>query len=299
MKTILVTGASGFIGKHVLPILLEKNYLIHATTSNTKKLIDHSHLTWHTVNLLDTLAIETLLEKTLPTHLIHLAWFAKPVLYWTSPINLEWLASSLHLLNKFIEVGGKRAVFTGSCAEYDWTQGHCHEFNTPCIPQELYGRAKYSLFLLSDMIAKQHNLSFAWARLFYLFGEHEHPDRLIPTAIRNFLNKKKFQINNDYQIRDFLYVADVADALVALLKSDVEGPVNIASGHSMTLKELINLIASKLRADHLIQYGETNTFKNTLLTADTTRLFSEIKWQPNFSFNTAIDNTITWWKTTK
>lgn len=86
MKRVIVTGATGFIGRHTLKILKERGFDVHAVTSknSSNNCIDYN---WHTINLLDYQQIRDLLSKVQPTHLLHLAWYAVPGRYWTSEEN--------------------------------------------------------------------------------------------------------------------------------------------------------------------------------------------------------------------
>lgn len=294
MKSVLITGATGFIGRHTIIPLLNKNFQIHATFNKTKPLADFD-ITWHQIDLLEESSIENLLQKTAPTHLLHLAWYMKHQEYWNSPFNLAWVNSSIQLLNAFIKAKGKRAVFVGTCAEYDWKSGLCHEFLTPCNPNSLYGKAKRNLYTQCDEIIHQKNLSFAWARLFFLFGANEYPARLIPSAINNLLNQRKFEVKNGHHIRDFMYVMDVADALASLLDSEVNGPVNIASGQAVLIKDLMSLIADQLGEPKAINL-QTSLETPTEVIADISRLRTEVKWQPHHSMNSALEKTISWWR---
>lgn len=298
MKSVLVTGATGFIGRHTLQPLLDRNFVVHAVHSGRLPILAHPNLHWHAIDLHHTQAIQHLFKSLEVTHLLHLAWYVKPTEYRTSIHNLTWLTSSIDLLKAFIQFNGKRAVFTGSSAEYDWKYGHCKEFLTPLHPQTLYGTVKHALHLLSDSLANSNKVSFAWARLFFLFGEHEYAERLVSSMICHLLQNKPFHLQNGYQIRDFMYVKDVADAMVALLDSNVKGPVNIASGHPISLKDLLVMISNKLGRHHLINltsaYGANE--KDKLLLADTTRLQSEVDWHPSYTLDAALNETISWWK---
>lgn len=293
MKSILVTGASGFVGRHTLQSLLHADLLIHAVSSRSSPTLNHPSIIWHQINLHNESAVEKLLQTIEPYYLLHLAWYTKHNEYWTSIENQQWLNTSIHLLQSFAENGGKRALLTGTCAEYDWQNGWCDEKQTACSPNSLYGQTKYDLFLKSQEIAVEKKISLAWARLFFLFGKHEYPERLIPSAIHHLLNKQFFAINNGNYIRDFMYVEDVAHALATTLLSNVTGPINIASGQACTLQEIIFKIADKLNSKHLINCKENEAHS---ITANVLRLHNEVKWQPRFSLDTAIDETISWWQ---
>ena len=95
-----------------------------------------------------------------------------------------------------------------------------------------------------------------------------------------------------------MYVADVASAFVALLNSDIQGPVNIASGEAITLKDVVERIATKLGRPKLLKLGarSTNLQDPPLLLADISRLKDELGWQPSFDIDRGLDETIAWWK---
>lgn len=112
MAKILVTGATGLIGQYAVPQLTKAGHEVLAVSRSGKGPAGVS------LNLHDTEAVSSFLKSSRPEYLLHLAWNVDPG-YMTAPDNLDWVASSLHLLKIFAAEGGKRAVFTGSCIEYD------------------------------------------------------------------------------------------------------------------------------------------------------------------------------------
>ena len=167
MKSVLVTGANGFIGRHCLPLLLSNGYEVHAI-SRKKSLEKQHNLNWVQADLLDPKQISILINQINPSHLLHLAWCTKPGEYWTSLENLNWVLSSMQLLQEFIDNGGNRVVMAGTCAEYDWTDGHCKEDVTPLRPKTLYGISKHALGNILSNLTKKANVSSAWGRVFFL-----------------------------------------------------------------------------------------------------------------------------------
>lgn len=297
MKKVLITGATGFIGRHCLPLLLERGYEVHATSS--KKPVNNSaDITWHQVNLLDLGKIPVLMSEVQPSHLLHFAWYTVPEKYWTSVENLHWVQASISLLTEFVRHGGQRVVMAGSCAEYDWQHGYCSEVTTPLAPTALYGICKHSLQLMMSAFSKQTGLSSAWGRVFFLFGPHEHRDRLVAYVIRYLLRGEPALCSHGRQIRDFLYVQDVANAFVRLLESGVSGPVNIASGQKVALRELIYNIAAKLKREDLVQLGAVSMSQEEppLVVADVRRLHDEVGCTPKYDLDHGLDQTIEWWK---
>jgi len=186
MKKVLVTGATGFIGQYCLPLLLERGFEVHAVTSKDLDEAE-SDIYWYRADLLDSEQAKRVMAKVKPSHLLHLAWHTVPGEYWTSTENLRWVQASLDLLQNFVSHGGYRVVMAGTCAEYDWKWGFCSEDTTPLTPETLYGVCKHSLQSMLDAFSKQTGLSSAWGRIFFVYGPHEHPGRLVSSVIRSVL----------------------------------------------------------------------------------------------------------------
>jgi nucleoside-diphosphate-sugar epimerase len=189
-------------------------------------------------------------------------------------------------------------VSAGSCLEYDWTYGYCSENRTPCNPRTAYGVSKHALQLLTSAYTAQTELPGAWGRIFFLYGPHEHPDRLVASVIRSLLAQQPARCSHGNQVRDYLFVQDVADAFVALVESTATGCVNIASGRPVTLKEIVTRIGALLGRSNLIQFGAippaaTDT---PLVVADVTHLEQTLAWRPRYDLESGLARTIDWWR---
>ena len=301
MKRVLVTGSSGFIGRHCLPFLLERGYELHGVVSENGLQLDIPGVEWHVADLLNPIRAQSLIEGVEPTHLLHFAWYAKPGEYWASLENLRWLQAGLDILEVFKRCGGQRVLMAGTCAEYDWRYGYCSEHITPLNPATLYGLCKKSLYEILMLFARQEGLSASWGRIFFLYGSNEYPSRLIPSVVNSLLAGKPALCTIGNQIRDFMHVGDVASAFSALLDSEVVGAVNIASGEPVTIKNIILRIAEKLDRYDLVQFGAIPTPKAEppLLLADVNRLKNELGWMPSVSLDAGLDKTIDWWSRQK
>lgn len=298
MKRLLITGATGFVGRHCLTRLIKrKAFEVHAVTSQKidKNLGD---VQWYQVDLLEHEQLHKLVSHVKATHLLHLAWYLVPGKCWQSLENIRWVQASLDLLQAFINNGGQRAVYTGTCAEYDWRYGYLSEEVTPLNPDSLYGVCKHSLQRLVEEVGKRTTLSTAWARIFFLYGPHENPTRLVSSVVRALLLGQKAFCSHGSQVRDYLYVQDVADALLKLLDCDVQGPVNIASGNPIKIKKIVKKIEKKLNGEDLVQMGALSTGEDepAFLVGDTTRLKDLLGWQAEISLDQGLDKTITWWR---
>jgi nucleoside-diphosphate-sugar epimerase len=297
MKKIILTGAAGFIGWHCIPPLLSRGYEIHAVTSRTIP-PPASRVQWHTLDLLNSDQVDDLVMSVHPTHILHLAWFTAPGTYWTSPENLKWVRASEHLAGEFKRSGGKRIVTAGTCAEYDWSNGYCVEGVTQIKPATPYGEAKHLLHERMDEIFRDSAISSAWGRLFFPFGPGEHPSKLVSSVISALLQGNPAPCSEGSQVRDYLYVEDVAEAFVQLLDSPVTGPVNIGSGIPVSIREIIELIGEKTGRPDLIRYGGISGLgpETPTIVADNHRLLEEVGWRQKHDLKSGIDKTIAYWR---
>ena len=297
MSRVLITGATGFIGRQCLEKLFAWGYECHAVSLKAQG-EDESGIHWHQANLLDPAQISELMRNVQPQYLLHLAWYVVPGKVTTALENYLWVQASLEILRQFKENGGQRVVMAGSCFEYDWRRGYCSELLTPKMPSSFYGHCKHALQGLLQAYADQVGLSSAWGRIFFLYGPREHPSRLVSSVIISILKGEPARCTHGKQIRDYLYVNDVAEASVMLLVSDVTGPVNIASGNPVRLKDIVYKIADKLGSNKLIQLGAIPCAadESPLVVADVRRLWYEVGWKPKYNLDRGLEETISWWK---
>lgn len=269
-KKVLVTGASGFIGRQALPLLIERGYDVHA--------VSHRE-----IDLLNPRDRKKVMDEVQPTHVLHFAWIATPGVYWTSPLNAEWLEATKDLIRLSQEQGVTRFVASGTCME-------APEYSTP------YGEAKTAA---KATVINAEDLSTAWGRIFFLYGPHESPKRLVPAVINALLHDKPALCTHGKQIRDFLHVQDVASAFVALLDSDVTGSVDIGSGKPVMIEDVVMEIGTQLGKPELIQLGAIEAPANepASLVAKAERIQQEVEWKPQFNLEAGIADTIEWWRT--
>ena len=302
VKRILVTGASGFVGRHTLNPLRAHGFEVHGTMA-PKEVLDVEGVVEHGVDLLDPHQVRRLLTDVTPSHLLHLAWYTEHGEFWEASENLDWVGASLTLVRAFHEHGGERMVVAGSCAEYDpggedaCETSTCIEGVTPCNPATLYGISKHALNTLISEFNVRVGISGAWARIFSLFGPNEDPHRLVASVIRALLSGEPAECTHGEQVRDFLHVADAGSALAALVDSSVEGPVNVASGNAAPLRDLLHVLGKHMGRADLIRLGAKPAPENDppILAADTKRLNDEVGWEPAMDLETGLEATIAWW----
>lgn len=295
MKRVLVTGASGFIGRHCLPLLADREYEVFAVARQTST--NPPGVRWCKADLLDESQTKALLAEVRPSHLLHLAWYTEHGKFWRAPDNFAWVRASMTLLEAFHHAGGQRFVQAGTCAEYDWRAGHCLEYETALLPSTEYGTCKNALQQLTAAYAAGTGMSGAWGRIFHLYGPHENPARLVPYVITALLRGQEALCTHGEQVRDFMHAQDTASAFVSLLDSRVEGPVNIGSGQAIALKEVIGIIADHLQCPQLVKLGAVASSSDPpRLTPEVARLRDEVRWSPSFTLRRGLAQTIAWWR---
>lgn len=300
-KRVLVTGASGFIGRWSVPPLIAAGYDVHGTTHAGREMpAQLLGAEMHRLDLLDAAAVESLLGTVQPSHLLHFAWIATPGVYWNSPENTRWLAAGKNLLGSFRASGGVRAVMAGTCAEYDWSRvGVCDERSSPLAAGSItpYAQCKLAMQKALAQFGDAHGVSTAWGRIFFQYGPDEHLDRLVASVITNLLAGREAPCSHGRQIRSFLHVADVGAAFAALLDTSIEGAVNIGSDERVSIAELLGRISLQIGRPDLLRLGARSAPPEPpLLVPDVQRLRDEVGWRPHFTLDEGIADTIGWWR---
>jgi nucleoside-diphosphate-sugar epimerase len=293
VSRVLLTGASGFIGRHALDALLDAGHEVHAVARTLGP--SRPGVTWHAVDLLDG-GTERLLADAEPEVLVHLAWYAEHGKFWSSPENLLWVEASLALLRAFVGVGGRRAVLAGTCAEYDWSAEPLDE-DAPLRPATLYGAAKHALHVAAEPFCAQAGVALAWGRLFFLYGPYEDPRRFVPSIVLALLGGEPARMTAGTQLRDFLHAADAGGAFAALAESDVLGAVNVADGAAFALRDLAARIAQRIDGAEL-QLGALAmpVGDPPAITTSALRLREEVGWTPRIGLDEGLDEVVGWWR---
>ncbi len=291
MTRVLVTGGSGFIGYHVLEALTDRFADVHACSRKSRPWIPG--VTWHRTDVLDPVLFDQLVQKVRPEVLLLLAWFATPPDYWKSPLNLQWAAASLLMVDAFVRAGGQRIVGVGTCAEYAWSDSPCVEGVTPIRPASVYGGCKAAVWSAIEPFARDVGVTAAWARVFFVYGPDpsSSPTRLVPSLVNAMLDGEPARCRTAAHLRDFLYVSDVADALAALTLSGVRGAVNIGCGTATRVGAIAEGIADRLKHRELLQM-EDGPAQDAHVVANVDRLRNEVGWQPRVTLDEGLNKAV-------
>lgn len=236
---IAVTGASGFIGRHVLTALLQDDAEVVAVTRDTTRLTDFSEAVRVVGMDIADPTPDCFEQMGCPDVLIHLAWEGLPNYKSLHHFETE-LPRQYHFLKAMIEAGLPSLLVTGTCFEYGMQSGLLSE-DMPTKPNNPYGYAKDALRQQLEFLKLIKPFNLTWARLFYMYGEGQPDTSLYPKLKEAALRGDKvFNMSGGEQLRDYLPVEEVALLIVglSLAKRDI-GTINICSGKPVSVRRLV------------------------------------------------------------
>ncbi|MBV9961142.1 MAG: NAD(P)-dependent oxidoreductase [Parafilimonas sp.] len=240
---ILITGATGFVGNHVINELIKHNVDIIATSSNQEKA--KQQLWFENVKYIpfkfENYDANTnyFLYFNEPDIVIHLAWEGLP--NYKSEFHIkENLPKHKALLKNLIENGVKDLTVTGTCLEYGMREG-CLSEDMVAEPSNSYAVAKNNLRLFLEELQQQYSFSLKWIRLFYMYGKGQNPNSLLSQLDQALANGYTgFNMSGGEQTRDYLPIKKVAENIVCIaLQTNVEGIINCCSGVPISLKDFV------------------------------------------------------------
>ncbi|MES5101151.1 NAD(P)-dependent oxidoreductase [Agrobacterium sp. BA1120] len=257
MKKILITGASGFVGLHVLNRLsLGENEISAIVRPHSAAKIDGIHA----VKIVESEALfferEEWWIKVLSgiDTVIHLAWYAEPGMYLNSDKNLDCLAGTLTMAKAAAKAGVRRFVGIGTCFEYDVSVGKL-SVDSPLKPLTPYAAAKASTYLTLSQWFGSQSVEFSWCRLFYLYGKGENERRFVPYLRKSLAAGVPAELTSGVQIRDFLEIEEAAKVICGVAYGGPFGAVNICSGIPITIRAFAERIADEYGRRDLLKFG--------------------------------------------
>jgi nucleoside-diphosphate-sugar epimerase len=258
MQHILLTGASGFVGRQIAGALLARGHRL--TLVLRQGGLERCGLTSHRVSVIETEDVFSQTTEWWAAYLqgidtvIHAAWYVEPGQYLDSPRNIDCARGSLSLADACIAAGVRHFIGIGTCFEYRLPHGAIDE-TADVGPVTLYAAAKLALYHLLRRRFSGSATAFTWARLFYLFGEGEHPARLYPTLHRKLSGGEPMLLSSGDKVRDFLDVRRAGALIARLAETGQTGIANICSGQPVTIRAIAEGIADLYGRRDLLEFG--------------------------------------------
>lgn len=241
---ILVTGATGFIGKHVISTLLneDQNIQVIATsigTNRTLEVDDCDRLIYkpHVIKGKSKINLFNFFEK--PDSCIHLAWEGLDD-YNAKEHQTTFFENHKYFLNNLLSNGLSKLTVLGTCLEYGLQEGELNEDIKP-NPSVSYAIGKNNLRIYLEKQQNKVPFEFNWLRLFYLYGKGQNPKAILEQLKQDLSSDKEvFNMSGGKQIRDYLCVKEVASIITKVaFKQHGNGVLNCCSGIPISIKELV------------------------------------------------------------
>ena len=299
MKTAVITGATGAIGRALISVCIEAGYAVLAVVHrSSKRAFELNRIKHCQVLNLDLSEYENAMEEMQKQNIViedcelffHLAWmapFGKD--RENLPLQLENVKASLAAVRFAKALGCSVFVGAGSQAEYGRVGGKLSP-DTPTFPETGYGIAKLCAGQMTRLACEQAGLKHIWTRILSVYGSHDGKQTLISTAINDMMNNKETSFSPCDQMWDYIYSEDMAQALLLAAQKGEHGSLYvIGSGEVHPLKEYIQKIAEITGYKREIGFGRRpyNDKQVMYLKADITGL-QKLGFETKVSFEEGI-----------
>jgi nucleoside-diphosphate-sugar epimerase len=261
-KDILVTGAAGFLGAHVVRSLLKRGSTITATKraeTDTWRLDEVAHrIRIAEMDLLDAKSIKEVIADIRPQVVVHCAAYGVDYRQQDPDLAIAVnVTGSWRLLEACAENGVRRFIHIGSCFEYG-DKDHPIGEDEALQPTAIYGATKATASLVLHTCAEKLGIDMVVLRPFGMWGPLEGKHRLVPQIVNACQKQTPIDLTGCEQVRDYTFVADMADMVVAIaLHEDFPTgqTVNLGSGKPVVLRDLVLEIARELGCERLMRFG--------------------------------------------
>jgi nucleoside-diphosphate-sugar epimerase len=299
-KRILVTGASGMIGAHLVRRLVKlgnKPFVLLRGRNEIRLHEVMSQVTRIHGDMSEPESIEQAIHTVSPEIVYHLAstYFNPPTLPAHTHVAVN-LVGTQAIFESLREKPDVKIIYAGSAAVYQ--QGSGIRETAPLLPASIYGASKAACTVFTQAYARRYGMSICELRFFTPFGPWEKPGRLIPYIILKILSEEEIEIGEGSQQRDFLYIDDAIDALLlAGTKSLAPGLVlNVCSGVGRSIRSVAETIIDIMGRPARLKVGARSTRPDEIweISGDYTAARNMLGWSPRIDFQEGLRRTIAW-----
>lgn len=283
---ILITGATGFIGKHLVPLLTRHQLLL---LGRKEAHFSQGSVSYVRGDLADLASWKKQVEDFAPDACIHLAWKGLPDYSFASCLENFNISARLF---EFLGLNGCKKIFAaGTCWEYGNLQGVVKEEGSS-KELSLFASFKTSLRLVGESLAVQRRVNFIWGRIFFVYGPGQRGTSLIPSCYSSLAIGQHPVVKNPKAVCDFIHVADVAAAIKALIETEgVCGTFNIGSGFATEVVRVCHYVAQALKIEDKLSDGSDFSDREGFW-ADISLISNKTGWKPQIPFQRGVEETI-------
>lgn len=249
---ILVTGANGYIGRHVVKELLDMGMDVTATDIRVDQIDQRAHLI--AADLFEE--NDSLMEKfNHPSVCLHMAW--QDGFNHQSHHHMGCLSNHYQFIRQLLEEGLKHVAVIGTMHEIGYWEGAVDE-NTPTNPNSMYGIAKNALRKATEKLSENQNVTYQWLRLFYIYGDDEKNQSIFAKIIA--MEKEgqlTFPFTTGKNQYDFIEVDQLASQIASVIvQKEVTGIINCCSGDPISLRDKVEQFLEKKQFAIRPEYGK-------------------------------------------
>jgi UDP-glucose 4-epimerase len=292
---VLVTGASGFIGKHLCHSLVQQGAEVHGI-SRTSQNLQGMSIKWWQADLTDAATTKRIMNEVRPDVIFHLAAYAwgGRELDLVLPTFNGCMTTTVNVLLAATEVGCHRIVIPGSLEEPFPGEGNA-------VPSSPYAAAKLGGTLYALMFHELYGTPAVIVRIFMTYGPGQHRDKLIPYLIRSLTRGEKPKLHSGSRPVDWIFIDDVVRGLMVVAQTPgLEGQrVDIGSGVLVSIRDTASLLSRLIGQEVLPPNGAFPDRPNEQVRiADISTSFRLTGWKPEVPFEQGLSRTIDWYENT-
>ena len=298
---IFLTGASGFVGSHLLEQLVGTDHQVAVLLRpggdrrRIQKFLASVQVIEGDLSQSDGWSAQ--LQRFVPETVIHLAWSGVLNADRDNTAQTQNVSDTAELVKAAHRAGAKNWIGLGSQAEYGPCSRRIRE-DQPTNPTTLYGASKLASCWLARSLCAKLGLRFAWLRLFSSYGPGDAPTWMIPSVILQLLAGQRPALTACEQLWDYVFVADAAEAVLrTAITPDAEGIFNLGSGQAIPLRKIVETLRDLVKPGAPLGFGEIPYRPDQVmhLEADISRLQKATGWQPRTTLAEGLKKTVAYY----
>ncbi len=308
MEKVLLTGASGFIGQHMLPELMKSGYEIHKlllppSSSSSKKTTDNTYY----ADIKDYAEVNKLVKKISPDYVIHLAGassVARSYNNYNSTMEVNYsatvnLAEACRGVENF-----KQFIFAGSSEEYGAALKNARQKiteATPLNPESPYALSKVNADMHLQYMGTVYGFPYTIIRSFNTYGRENSNSFFIEKTISNMLSKEQnINLGDPSLIRDWLYIDDHVSGYMQILGNQkaIRQVIQLSTGKGHSIKETAEIIAEMTGYKGNISWNAIpkRPFEASIMIGDNSKAKKLLGWEPKYDLRDGLEKTISFWR---